>query len=198
MMRLADDAEVWARRNRYGRFRPPGWRSQHERLRQREASSSKPLERVPGTALKAKASRLGRVGSAGGESSIAKSLLTASGGSGSLGGSGPLPILHASRSTPVDLEGALLSNHAPFESIIHLQHSGSSENLDHHEVHSQEIPHESTYEDSKSPSHDERDRLTPLPSPRGSAVDWQEVWRYALRSVLYDIRMRRHSTNAPR
>jgi hypothetical protein len=40
MARIADDAAVWGKRNKYGRYRPPGWITVLQAVRQRRAYHS--------------------------------------------------------------------------------------------------------------------------------------------------------------
>ena len=202
MMQLADDSDIWARRNRYGRFRPPGWRSRREQLRSRPKTASAvqwPV-RPPSSDFTAMPSWIVPQDQGMDHPRIST-------GSRSQDESpGPVPLLHTSRSSPDDLGITRLSDQEPPASSAPCQQPLSS--------HPDSHPSESLGV-LQSPLPGPGDTLSsPKEAPAGSAVStvyrhsasggairsvsWREVWRYAVRSVLYDIRMRRHSTNAPR
>ena len=201
MMQLADDSDIWARRNRYGRFRPSGWRSRREQLhRPKTASAVQWPVRPPSSDFTAMPSWIVPQ-----DQGIDHPRIS-TGSRSQIGSPGPVTHLHTSRSSPDDLGIVRLSDQEPPASSVPYQQPLSS--------HPDSHPSESLSA-LQNPLPGPGDTLSsPKEAPAGSAVStgdrhsasggairpvsWQEVWRYAVRSVLYDIRMRRHSTNAPR
>ena len=233
ILQLVDDSETWARRNRYGRFRPPGWRTQPESSPHRRGSpggasfaGGVPASRSTAGSLNVV---LGRTCSAGAvqmhqDRPFAESPRSA-----------PLPLLPTSWSVPGGLESssAASTSQAPaFELLPDTVPGGSAPNS----LEPMAPPHgwrsyaavtasPSPFAASTPPelsssglylqAGGESSRLLssggmsgsvlleavpewPPPAPSQGRVTWQDVWRYAGRAVLYDIRMRRRSTNAPR
>ncbi len=166
-LELADDAEVWSRRNRYGRFRPPGWRTAWERRSSRNAAL------IGGASL----------------SSFGGSLPAAVRRTGSLGGAqqGPssaMPLV-PSRSFP-GLHGMPLR-----EVAVPAEGAGGV---------SGDLPPGPSSPSFRVPdaAGGSRQDIPSAAAGSAAAVTWRDVWRYAGRAVLFDIRMRRRSTNAPR
>ena len=166
---------------RYGRFRPSGWKSERER-------------RVGVSAMGSAATAalmLRRAESAG-------SAMSPGGGAGALqrkAGEGtkppsPLRPLQMSWSTPADLDAAFMPSSV--ESPVDPSPTSlpPPAGLGLYKAGEGEEGGETILANGSASS------LTVGPHP--GLVTWQDVWQYAGRSVLYDIRMRRRATNAPR
>jgi hypothetical protein len=136
MARIADDAAVWAKRNKYGRYRPPGWITVLQAVRQRRAHHAYWSSTAGSTA-------------------------------GGTAGSTHTPV------TGWEVAAAL--QHGQGGSATQKQAAGSSSS--------------GGGKGSSSSS-----SSTVVPTGRsgvGAPVTWLQVWQYAVRATLADVRQRR-------
>ena len=214
IIQLADDSETWARRNRYGRFRPPGWRSRREQIRHSRNASATGLisdgrptlsSEVTGTPASGGSPQLDRFRSFSEAPCSIETASTAVPPQSPAGDSGPLPRIAArSGSSGGSAAGSAAGSALPV--LLHVSRSIPGDLVGRRDPAAGALPHQ-PLSFTQQPSHlpgslggAHLQEASPEGLQRGDAakqVTWQDVWRYAVRSVLYDIRMRRHSTNAP-
>lgn len=202
LLHLADVAQVWSKRQRYGRFRPPGWRTQLELL---DAVQQPPLasarqaawaaERMPASASRAR--------------SVPVS-----------GRATPVPgSLHAASRLSMQLAVGFDE-----DGLSDWQHHASGLAGGHTFLSRPQTPVRPAQLSSslaRAGSADLSSSLRPSPSPRAGAVPatsftpvsgtrsarvthdgtpavtWTHVWRYAIRAVLYNLREQWRVTSAP-
>ena len=204
--------------SRYGRFRPSGWKSERERRAGVSAMGS-----VATAAL-----MLRRAESAGGavpraNGGMCSVSLPHDSNEPSSPGAG---MLQTSRSTPADLGAAFASSEVDSPSALPAPPSvqsppvlppvppeGAGLGGGGDEMNSGSLfaaRREEPSSDKRQLGHFSslgggdgaglaRGSASSLPlGPHPGLVTWQDVWQYAGRSVLYDIRKRQRATNAPR
>lgn len=264
MLKLYDDFEVWMRRNRYGRFRPAGWRTtfeQQQRLEHRRRQGG--VGWLPGS-VHGLGPGQGRAlplrGSAPGQRD-ADSTAAAGGAGAGMPTSRSVPInLHEQRRGARPSAATVAEPHSPWLTLASvpgsphpaqapsslatrgsaesssvsgqaldqapaITHSGAesaasglsrSSSVSYQAISTagapdaESSPHTrpsypaaahtplSAASQQTSASGMRSGGFGPSPDRTGAGSAWRDVWQYAIRSVLYDLRMRRCATNAPR
>jgi hypothetical protein len=206
VVRLLDELAVWSRRSKYGRFRPPGWRTVLQR--QQASGDARRAEATPSTRAAAadeageargsptaaaaavgKATPPGSGGpsrastspdrrSAGGESDSSSGLGSSEGPAEQQEQQDVQQLLdrQASHAAASSSGGAAAVQQAPRGAVLSaLPAIGSEAEL-------------SSIGASRSPSPRPQHARQPPPQQHTAPVSWRQVWRYAIKAVLSDLR----------